>query len=424
MIVTHNYAFSIATTAQGLLENNSEHDFIFYILHDGINIKDKEALKSLLVNVVFIDFSNAFFHQAIGNVLQADYDFSKVQSLLDTRKFYFIAKVYSLELLKKHDSVLYLDTDLLIQGSLSQVFNTKGVAWRGATASAKDKLSTIQSNKDYFSSIPSEYSAPNAGVMFFSRDIPYEDMIYECYWVLQNYHLEMRADLDEAVIAWSCYKYKVNLKTLNYKYNQWSYSANDQSIILHAIGNINFWDTNFRQIIFYNWSIYYKKWIDLGGSEFKTIAKDSHYLNNFNERGKLALTFEYMLFWEQFYQNLDGRFPEKLYRSGPVAKEYSKLLIRGVPKHTHYEVGVHSLGGQGWVVVKFFVKQSSVLKTKLFLEMTEYLAETDFHIVDRGDMLEICSQPVSVNSASSSLYKLSSLIDEKFPQLYDLSLIA
>lgn len=418
MIVTSNYAFSVATTAQGVIENNKDYDFIFYIYHNGIKKEDKNILDKILINTVYIDFSDDFFHNSVRNLLKNEYEKINIQKLLDTRKFYFIGKVCCLELLKFNSNVLYLDTDLLIQGSLHDIFKNKGVSWRPAFALARKKLSTITTSKVFFNQIPTDYTAPNAGVMFFTDDIPYEKMLAECYLVLQNYHHEMRADLDEAVIAWACYKYDVKINKLEYKYNQWAYSTNKNTIISHTIGNINFWDANFRKIIFNEWNKYYNNWLQLGGSSCESVPKDIAYIKEASDIGKLALTFEHMLFWEKFYQQLDSSYPENLYRSGPMAESYSKLLIRNIPKYIHYEIEVVDLTGNPKIVVKFFVKNKKALTSKIYNDLLEFFSNKNFYIVNRTDFLEISSKPVNTKFASSMLHELCLIIESEFPELY------
>lgn len=418
MIVTGDYAFSIATTAQGLLKHHKNYDFKFHIYHDGISDSDQILLKSLLKDVEYHLFDNEYYHQQSKVILADQYDQDKTQNLLDARKFYFIGKIFALSLLAKHSDVLYLDTDLLIVNKMDHVFSLKGVAWRESVSSAYTKLGKLQDHPYFYAlSIDQKYSAPNAGVMWFTNEISYKEMLRECLWMLQEHHTSLRGDLDEAVISWACFKYKVNLTILDEIYNHWLHFANNKSVVLHAIGNINFWEANFRKLIFPEWLEYYNHWLKLGGSNSLKQTIDQHYLKDSDGRGQLARTMEYMLFWEGLYSKLGEKLPHSLYRSGPLATSYSQLFIRGLPKYIHYELGIT---GNLWAPVrlKFFVKHAQLFNTTKFNEIEKYIENSPYMISPRRDFFEIYGNPLKLDQVEAALPEFMKLLEKISPDFY------
>ncbi|MDM1340756.1 glycosyltransferase [Acinetobacter pseudolwoffii] len=391
LFATHDYAFSVATTCFGLLEHNSKNDFKFFIMHDGIVDKDQEILKSILKNIDFIKFDSDFFHKISQESLRERYSESKISELLKNRQSYFIGKVYSLALLERYEKVLYLDTDLLIRGSLQSVFELQGVSWRNATAKAYQKLGKAI-NQLEFKDINKNFSAPNAGLMFFTSDIPYKEMLAECFWVFQEYHELLRNDIDEAVISWSTYKFNVPKNELDYKFNQWLYHADDQTVVCHAIGKIKFWTANFRKAIFSEWNDYYQKWLNLGGTQCNAEVEDVKYLSSATGAGELARCCENIIFWEKVYIAMGARIPENLYRSGPMAKTYSQLFIKGVSKKIHYEISMATPGKSNSAKIHFFIKDKNAFKHECFLQFSIALESTRFEILQRKDMFVVSSK--------------------------------
>ena len=422
LIATKDYAFSVATTCLGLLDNNRKTRFAFYILHDGMSQEDRSALTNLLGDTNFILMDRDYFHNEVKTHLASRYDRNKIESLLDKRKLYFIAKPLCLKLLNKHKKVLFLDTDLLISGSLESIFQIEGVAWRDALVKAHEKLHlAYKRHQTYFGSMPEDFSAPNAGVMCFTNQIDYNGILEECLWVLQEYHDELRSDLDEAVIAWAVHKFYGKRSSLDHNFNQYIHHANNETTITHAIGKVKFWEANYRKIIFPDWNKYYHSWIKSGGSPHNKEAKDHSYIGNDDDRGRLCRFMFRSLIWENLYNLIGGDLPSQIYRAGPVAEVYSKLFVRNISKSIHFEISIAYAGDPAKFDVSFFIKNKIIINSDLLKISDELLNKHRFIISHRTDMLQIKSLiKVNDNMVSSRLSSLLEILQESGVKLEDI----
>lgn len=114
--IDDEYIPFFAVALQSLIENASkEYNYLIKILHTNVQTEHIEQIKkyeSKNVNIEFVDLS---------------YYIEKVQDKLYTRDYYTNTTYFRLflpELYPQYDKVLYLDSDIIVAGDISELYNT------------------------------------------------------------------------------------------------------------------------------------------------------------------------------------------------------------------------------------------------------------------------------------------------------------
>lgn len=114
--IDDEYIPFFAVALQSLIENASkEYNYLIKILHTNVQTEHIEQIKkyeSKNVNIEFVDLS---------------YYIEKVQDKLYTRDYYTNTTYFRLflpELYPQYDKVLYLDSDIIVVGDISELYNT------------------------------------------------------------------------------------------------------------------------------------------------------------------------------------------------------------------------------------------------------------------------------------------------------------
>lgn len=158
------YTPFLAVALQSLIENAShDYKYLIKILHTNVQNEHMEQIRkyeSENVNIEFVDLS---------------YYIEKVQDKLYTRDYYTNTTYFRLflpELYPQYDKVLYLDSDIIVVGDISELYNTD--MGTNLVAAAPDDI--IQYNKvfqDYAELVVgvSKYEHYfNAGVLLMNLD--------------------------------------------------------------------------------------------------------------------------------------------------------------------------------------------------------------------------------------------------------------
>lgn len=162
--IDDGYTPFLAVALQSLIDNaNKEYKYLIKVLHTNVQKEHMEQIKkfeSENVNIEFVDLS---------------YYIEKVKDKLYTRDYYTNTTYFRLflpELYPQYDKVLYLDSDIIIVGDISELYNTD--MGTNLVAAAPDDI--IQYNKvfqDYAELVVgvSDYrNYFNAGVLLMNLD--------------------------------------------------------------------------------------------------------------------------------------------------------------------------------------------------------------------------------------------------------------
>lgn len=162
--IDDGYTPFLAVAMQSLIENASkEYKYLIKILHTNVQKEHMEEIKTFEsenVNIEFVDLS---------------YYIEKVQDKLYTRDYYTNTTYFRLflpELYPQFDKVLYLDSDVILVGDISELYNTD--LGTNLVAAAPDDI--IQKNKvfqDYAElvvGVAKYQNYFNAGVLLMNLD--------------------------------------------------------------------------------------------------------------------------------------------------------------------------------------------------------------------------------------------------------------
>lgn len=133
--IDDGYTPFLAVALKSLLDNASkDYNYCIKVLHTNVNEEHKNQIKKFEcenVNVEFVDLS---------------YYIEKVQDKLYTRDYYTNTTYFRLflpELYPQYNKVLYLDSDIIVVGDISELYNTD--MGTNLVAAAPDDI--IQTNK-------------------------------------------------------------------------------------------------------------------------------------------------------------------------------------------------------------------------------------------------------------------------------------
>ncbi|MCI8362462.1 MAG: glycosyltransferase family 8 protein [Clostridia bacterium] len=162
--IDDGYTPFLAVALQSLIDNaNKEYKYLIKVLHTNVQKEHMEQIKkfeSENVNIEFVDLS---------------YYIEKVKDKLYTRDYYTNTTYFRLflpELYPQYDKVLYLDSDIIVVGDISELYNTD----MGTNLVAATPDDIIQYNKvfqDYAElvvGVASYKNYFNAGVLLMNLD--------------------------------------------------------------------------------------------------------------------------------------------------------------------------------------------------------------------------------------------------------------
>lgn len=115
--VDDNYAPFMGVTLKSILDNCSKDFFYkFYVLNTGISQENKKRLSVFETEISSIEYINV------------EKSLSKISGLLHLRDYYTNTTYYRFfipSLLPEYDKVLYLDSDLIVLGDISELYNVE-----------------------------------------------------------------------------------------------------------------------------------------------------------------------------------------------------------------------------------------------------------------------------------------------------------
>ena len=314
---------------------------------------------------------------------------SKIYSRFSKLNF---CKFKIFDLLNEFDNVLYLDSDILIQGDISALFRKyKPLAWRPTVVPMRQKLNEACLKR--WGGVTDTDCAPNAGVIFASRQVgDYKKLTYDCYRILgELVELTDRISVDELTFGLLAHEHQIRVKILPGKFNSgtgWKNSEN--AIIVHSIGKYKFWNDLLRNRLFPEWEENNKIWLTAGGGKYQGDIR----FKEFGVSNRDILTsVDNCLFWSGILKQ--GNTPAGLVGSNCLTKKYYQFFFSGYPKDIHIEcspkkdkliVACHLEGD--FARDEFLVKKlKEVLEKKYICLTTKYgLA---FQVADSIDKKEL-----------------------------------
>lgn len=269
LAATQDSAFSIGTLLLNIQHKMQNID-VFYICNDGFSQNDKKIMQKIVNNgggqIVFIDFT---FDDFSANVKQYNPKATIEKTQILSRYTHMTyARFEALKFLGECEVIVYLDFDMLLLKSieeLAHIGNFDMACFKGSATLSEGlgKLCPqhLQEFKNY-----------SAGIIVFNNSdlIGMRAFIYkfiaEHY---EDYFHEVKLG-DQALLNLYLFENKLTIKELDDKYyGNISWIKSQNASIIHAWGMHNrFWNNRLCALAWQQWWIYYRQWLELGGSSY------------------------------------------------------------------------------------------------------------------------------------------------------------
>lgn len=249
---TSNLAFAMANVMIGIKKHSPEFEFETVIYHNGISETDQECFNKIAPTI----FKYYNGNQYIDN-LPVTENISKYSIMS-----FAIYEIF--DLLKEYHTVIYLDSDLLIQKSISDIVSFGPISMSGGRLTINEACGC---------NILDEYddiTARSSGVVIVNDHLPnYEALTLESYKLTKKYWNTLVFP-DQAILNLVMALNKIPITNLPKKYNTGK-AQNDlhkASIVHMQGGKSKFWNNGVSNIMFPEWNHNNEYWESLGGTTY------------------------------------------------------------------------------------------------------------------------------------------------------------
>ena len=255
---------------------NSIYTFCAYVSIKSI-INNSPLLYEKADIIVFTDSSNPDKKTlaTIGNVKVIDYTFPlKIKETSTINRFSYLsfARYECFNLLNTYEKIIYLDSDILVQQELLNIFDLIENSGIGLT---KEKVNVKVCANNELENINLEKDTFNSGFIVLTNKlrVNFKEITDFCYTktakLIEQIYLP-----DMAIINFAIKYFNLMPTELSMIYNtpaSLSTKALKKAAVIHSLGHRKFWNYYY----FDEWYKYYTQWIKDGGTPIEEIRKDS-----------------------------------------------------------------------------------------------------------------------------------------------------
>lgn len=390
MFAAMNVIIGVEKHSPGLIQRY----VIFYLEEDPISEIDKKSAERISDKVEFRVFNP--------KIKQEDF-----KEIIDKYTLLYFCKFAVFDLIKEFNNVLWLDVDLLIQGDISPIFNSKTIAWR-ASLSARfcDLLEfpgIIISEND---------TKPNAGVIFVNRNEKNSKITMDECWELAKEirKCTKRLSLDEMVFGIIVIKHKINVTLLPREYNLvFHMKSSRESVIQHAMGKKKFWNNSVMNLIFGEWRQNNQKWIDVGGTSYVGPIE--------GEIGKSSASIYKAFCWLDYWSKIlpsEYEMKDRNLIPGNYFSNFVQFYIKNVNHKVHYELMQKD---KDYIHTDVQYKDENIVMVCLHIEDKKYITE---EILEKMRLLSIKEDYCITKNDNKILLEKDVLESGCIKELYDL----
>ena len=253
--ISSDLVFAVANLMMDIKKFSSQIADEVIVLHDGINKRDAELLNTILPT------------KAIRYEIPVD-DLSKFNQR--TLKYFTImafAKYECLKLLTEYKNVTYIDPDMVI---LKDISDLTSYCQSGIKMMPSGSKVYVQLHENI-----AEYDMDAEAIcacLFVFQDhlVNYEKMYESCITNLNKYASKLKF-AEQAIFDFMIQEFSIQICPIDK--DEYSPHPNDTNLyhkakVLHAYGQPKFWNGLKNE----QWNKNYKKWIEMGGSKYKTSS--------------------------------------------------------------------------------------------------------------------------------------------------------
>ena len=252
------YTFCAYVSIKSLLKNSpslsEQADIIVYT--NSLN-SDKKVLKT------------------IGNIKIIDYVFPlEIEKTRTVKHFSLLsfARYECFNLLSTYEKIIYLDSDILVQKELLNVFDLIKDSGIGLI---KEKVKVEVCTKNLIEDIDLSQKMFNSGFIVLTNKLKldFKEVTNFCYIQTIKYIKNLYLP-DQAIINLAIKHFSIEPSCIPMTFNtpaSLSTKILNNATIIHSTGHRKFWNYYY----FDEWYKYYKQWIHNGGSPIDEVRKDS-----------------------------------------------------------------------------------------------------------------------------------------------------
>ncbi len=318
----NNYSQYAGVVISSVLLNAKNNDFIkFYILDGGIDDKNKEKILSL-----------KDLKQCEINFIKIDESLFETYKTIGTHSYISLSTYYRLKLasmLPDVDKILYLDCDIIVTDSLSELFNTDIKDYYAAGV-----IDTAMKSSGWVPKLEKGNKYFNAGVLLFNLDLIREDNIENKFEQYTKNEIENIRVGDQQIINVVC---QGKIKEVNSQWNVQSSNFVNRSDytnspkIVHYIGRQKPWifgSMNYWKNLYFD-TLKFTPWKIEDKDKFKwTVLNQIVSVLNFIKYRPLS--FLRPRFYQALYFSYLKNFFEKIYSLHDYDDTHKKLILFGI----------------------------------------------------------------------------------------------
>lgn len=289
--------FSIGNVLLGI-KKHSPHLFDRIVIYtEVLPDNDKNALKSIFEYVEIVEYFPKF-----NTYLSEIYSDSTNKGARMPCFVYADFEIFNL--IKDSKKVVYLDSDILIKGDISNILNyvdeQNCIAMRKIASKLDVAVGTIDPNL-------SKSPFYNSGVIVINEHEKFSNFANECYKIAAEY-AKTNAYCDQSSLVIACHRNNIKISMLPVIYNN-NINCSDcfNNVIVHQNMKAKFWNQGVVNALFPEWNENDEQWRTLGGTPFSGVKYRWEYKDLFKKGMKVKLNnlvSAYEVLIKQFFDKL------------------------------------------------------------------------------------------------------------------------
>ncbi len=263
--ITADHAFVLGSLIAGFRRHNADFTGDFVLFHDGLDAQDQARLQRLWPRMVFHLFDQSTVAARFAGLgLKAE-----LGAVIRRYSPMIFAKFEMLDLLDTYDKCLWLDVDMLVQGSLEAVWAFEGLAWRplpdGAFGRRAEVMETFADMR-----VDASVTLLNGGVVGMGQALRGVICADDIYAVAGQLIAQTDAmSVDELALYFLAASRGLPLYNLDLRFNHPVVAPGGRAAaIVHAIGPDKFWNAAPLVLAYPDWAQNLGEWQALGGAGY------------------------------------------------------------------------------------------------------------------------------------------------------------
>ena len=334
--VTKDLDFALGAMIIGFLKHNEDYDGHFVVFHDGISQEQQNVFKSIYSAISFRQFAEATVHDRLAKVMDPE----SASKIIDRYSHFYFAKFEMFDLLDEFERVVWMDVDMLVRGSLDDLWDFDEFCWRETTSGTQKKQAKMY--EEFKGEIKGvEYHSPNGGLIGVSKKsaVNYGICSDTAYLHFGQFRKKFDAVQGDEFSMFMCAAAnRAAVKVLDItEFNCPSATPGVQNAkIIHAIGKDKFWNNHALKLAYPDWWMWHDEWVRLGGQ--KTTAKLSGGGTVKTPNG-LVYSARFEHHWKSLFAGIWDKLPVGFIPDVLMHRKFYQIFISGFPqKQLHIEI--------------------------------------------------------------------------------------